>query len=185
VRAVRRIGFRGKRVFFVVAIAVFALDWVTKAWAFAAVARDGVPSKLHGGQPAIEIVPGFFYLVDAWNPGGIWGIAQTGLASQLLVVFRAIAAPALVVLAGLTPVSERRVLWAYALFCAGALGNLYDNVVYSERGVRDFLDFFLVGPNGYHYPTFNIADASIVCAAGLILLDLVRPRAGAKPSPPA
>ena len=78
------------------------------------------------------------------EPGGIWGIAQTGKLSTALIVFRAIAIPAIVYLLLRTPASDKLLLLALTLFCAGAVGNLYDNLVF-EKGVRDFLDFYLVG----------------------------------------
>src|SRR5262245_35060190 len=118
--ATRSMTLRGKGLFFALAVGLFALDIVTKYAVFAAVAKSGVPSSLHGGDRAIEVVPGFFYLVSTHNPGGIWGIAQTGLGSKLLVVFRAIAIPALLWMAATTPASQRLVLAAFGLFCAGA-----------------------------------------------------------------
>lgn len=164
---------RGKAIFFVLALVLFVLDVGSKYVVFAAVERDGTPSSLHGGDHVIEVVPGFFYLTRVYNPGGLWGIGQTGALSTILVIFRAIAVPLLVWMAATTPASNRVVLVALGLFCAGALGNLYDNLLFPDLGVRDFLDFFFFGPEGYHYPTFNVADASIVSAACLLALDML------------
>lgn len=168
-------GFRGKRIFWVLALGLAAADLLTKWAAFEAVRTQGVPSYLHGGEKAITVIPGFFYLTEVWNPGGIWGIAQEGWKSTALVVFRSVAVPGLVLLAARTPAIERRLVVALSMFCAGAIGNLYDNLIH-RKGVRDFLDFFLIGESGYHYPTFNVADACIVCAALLVALDAVLPR---------
>jgi signal peptidase II len=161
---------RGKWPYLLLAILVAGLDLTSKAWAFAAVASQGVSSSLHYGEKAITVVPGFFYIARVWNPGGIWGIAQSGLLSTALVVFRAVAVPLLFFLALRVSNRDRLLLTALGLFAAGAVGNLYDNVVY-DQGVRDFLDFFLFGENGYHWPTFNVADAAICCGVILVLLE--------------
>ena len=57
----------------------------------------------------------------------------------------------------------------YALIIGGALGNVWDRVCYGY--VVDFLDFHWAG---WHYPTFNIADAAITLGATLLLLDVLR-----------
>ncbi|WMY95334.1 MAG: signal peptidase II [Arsenophonus sp.] len=57
---------------------------------------------------------------------------------------------------------------AYAIIIGGALGNLYDRVVYGF--VIDFIDFHV---NNLHWPTFNIADIAICIGAGLMILDHV------------
>ncbi len=61
-------------------------------------------------------------------------------------------------------VSRRSLLWVslLGLILAGALGNLYDRVVFN--GVRDFLYFYLID-----WPVFNVADCCLVCGAFLLL----------------
>ena len=54
---------------------------------------------------------------------------------------------------------------SYCLILGGAVGNLIDRSLYGY--VIDFLDFKIVA---YHYPTFNIADTSIVIAMFLLLI---------------
>ncbi len=55
--------------------------------------------------------------------------------------------------------------FALGLILAGAIGNLYDRIVFG--GVRDFLWWhFLV-----NWPVFNIADCCLVVGAGLMLLE--------------
>jgi signal peptidase II len=59
--------------------------------------------------------------------------------------------------------------FALALILGGAVGNLIDRVAYGY--VVDFLDFHWAG---YHFATFNVADAAISVGAVLLLLDSFR-----------
>lgn len=167
---------QGKLKYILLAALVLVLDLGSKSWAFQYVADHGSPTPLHGDSKAVTLIDGFFYLTRVYNPGGIWGIGQEGILSKALVIIRILAVPAILFMILRTPRNEVRFLMALSLFCAGAVGNLYDNLTTGGQGVRDFLDFFLVGENGYHWPTFNIADSGIVCGVGLLLLDMILPK---------
>jgi signal peptidase II len=163
--------------FYLAAVAVIvALDLWSKSAAFALVAEKGVPHEITGGERAIEVIPGFFYLTRVYNPGGIWGIAQEGILSKALVALRIVAIPAIIYFMSRVDVRERRMLIALTLFCAGASGNLYDNLFLENHCVRDFLDVYIIGASGYHWPTFNIADSGITCGIGLLVVDALVPR---------
>lgn len=164
---------RGKAQFFILAIVILTLDLWSKSWAFQYIENHGVNSDLHGGEKAVEVIPGFFYFTRVYNTGGIWGIAQEGIFSKALVLLRILAVPGIIYLALRTPARERIFVTALGLFCAGAIGNLYDNLFMQNGSVRDFLDFFLIGPQGYHWPTFNIADSGIVCGVILLFADML------------
>ena len=58
--------------------------------------------------------------------------------------------------------------WAYALILGGAIGNLIDR--FQLDYVVDFFDFY---QGSYHFATFNVADAAISIAAGLLIIDFV------------
>jgi signal peptidase II len=66
-----------------------------------------------------------------------------------------------------TPRSDDRVLGACALLLAGILGNLTD-----RARLGYVIDFILVHVGQYHWPTFNVADASICAGAFLLVFDL-------------
>lgn len=58
------------------------------------------------------------------------------------------------------------------LIGGGALGNLYDRITLGK--VRDFIDFHIFN---WHYPAFNLADASIsVSILLLIFMELFKSR---------
>ncbi len=66
---------------------------------------------------------------------------------------------------------------ALALILGGAIGNLYDRIVYLH--VVDFLEFHI---KTHFWPSFNVADSAIVTGACLLLLELLRPQP-TEPSP--
>lgn len=65
---------------------------------------------------------------------------------------------------------ERRLLWPLALILGGAAGNLVDRL--STGAVTDFI---VLHYRGWHWPTFNVADAAISLGViALIFLSLRR-----------
>jgi lipoprotein signal peptidase len=62
------------------------------------------------------------------------------------------------------------------LVIGGALGNVLDRV--RQGAVTDFVDAHY---GGWHWPTFNLADAAIVCGVGLLLLASLRAPAAHPP----
>ena len=67
-----------------------------------------------------------------------------------------------------TPRNDDRVLGACALLLAGILGNLTD-----RARLGYVIDFISVHAGSYHWPTFNVADASISIGALLLAYDLI------------
>lgn len=64
------------------------------------------------------------------------------------------------------PASNKVLCSAYALVLAGAIGNLYDRIVYGY-----VIDFLHVYYENWHFPVFNIADCAICIGAALLLFD--------------
>ncbi len=63
---------------------------------------------------------------------------------------------------------------AASLVVGGAAGNLIDRLRFGA--VTDFIDLHW---GEAHWPTFNLADAAIVCGVGLLLLAAREPKAPA------
>lgn len=144
---------------FLVPAAVLVADQASKAWL--------VASLPYGGQKTV--VGGLFDLVHTRNRGVAFGLfAQAGPFSQALLLALVLV---LVVFVAWQLVQNRGRLWPSAglgLILGGALGNLTDRLLRGE--VVDFLDFYLAwGGRTYHWPAFNLADASITVGA-LVLL---------------
>ena len=132
-----------------------------------AVAKELAFNRLRG-EPSIPVLRGFFDLAYVENRGCAWGMLQGRVWP--LAVFAAAALAVLVwkrreVFFG-DETGWRRRFGAVAewLLYAGIVGNLLDRVF---RGfVVDFLDFHW---GVHHFPCFNLADAYISVAAGLLL----------------
>jgi len=63
--------------------------------------------------------------------------------------------------------------WAVAGILGGGIGNLIDRI-FRPDGVIDFIDFKFYGIFGFErWPTFNIADASVVVCCLLLFVSLI------------
>ena len=142
------------------AFGIYMLDQVTKAWAV---------RHLRLGQDR-TIISGFFDLAYAENPGIAFGQLQNGGAwgRWALAALALAAAVAVLTYFFRTPRADDRVLGACALLLAGIAGNLTDRLRFGH-----VIDFIALHAGDYHWPTFNVADASICIGAGLLALDLM------------
>jgi signal peptidase II len=106
----------------------------------------------------------------AENPGIAFGQLQEGGAfgRWFFVVLAAAAAIAVLVYFFRTPRSDDRILGACALLLAGIAGNLTD-----RARLGFVIDFIQLHAGQYHWPTFNLADASISFGALLLAYDLI------------
>lgn len=75
--------------------------------------------------------------------------------------------------------------WGVALITPGALGNLFDRLVYPARGVVDFIMVDLGFPPFNPWPIFNIADIYITVGVAIILFEFIRGTSPRKPEPEA
>jgi len=156
--ATTRLGWRAG--YLIAAFGIFMVDQVTKAWA---VRTLRVTDDL-------TIIRGFLDFVYTENPGIAFGqMQQLGAFGRWFLVGLAAAAAFAVVFYFLrTPRTDDRVLGACALLLAGIVGNLTDRVRFGY-----VIDFILAHAHSYHWPTFNVADASICLGALLLAYDLV------------
>jgi signal peptidase II len=117
------------------------------------------------------VIPGFFNIVYAHNPGvafGIFSETNSGARTPALI---AMSCAAVAILAWMLWRIDRQDAWTgvgLSLIFGGALGNVYDRLRWGT--VTDFLDFYA---GSWHWYTFNIADAAICCGAGLLILGML------------
>ncbi|MCB9831666.1 MAG: signal peptidase II [Planctomycetes bacterium] len=125
-------------------------------------------------QPIVDrhvVWEGVFEIRLITNEGMMWSMA-TEVPPHWWVIIRGSVLLGLIWLyAGLERKSRLAQL-SFGLVCAGALGNVWDNVFQNPAGlfeghVRDFLHFYW-----FDFPTFNVADSCITIGAPLLLLVL-------------
>ncbi len=139
---------------------IYMVDQTTKAWA--------VRTLRH--RDDLTIIRGFFDLSYTENPGIAFGQLQGtgGFGRWFFVGLAVVAAVAVFYYFLRTPKDDDRVLGACALVLAGILGNLTDRVRFGY-----VVDFIALHAGEYHWPNFNVADASICIGALLLAYDLV------------
>ena len=138
--------------------AIIALDFVTKRWALAELARPDHGHELLGG-----LVP----LTLAFNKGAAFGIRVTEDSRWFFVPVTILALVLLAVLYKEASKKDILRISAISLVVSGALGNLYDRVRW-DRGVVDFLGPVDLG--FWDFPIFNVADMAITCGAALLAI---------------
>jgi signal peptidase II len=127
------------------------------------VSKTLVLSKLPG-RPPVRLLGGLITLRLTYNAGAAFGVGTSYTAVIALI------AVGVVVVIIRTARRLRSIAWAVALglLLGGAVGNLSDRLFRSPGPFRGRVVDWINLP---HFPwTFNIADASIVCAAALIAL---------------
>lgn len=140
------------------AIAVFALDWITK---------QGIEASLSYGQE-IYILP-FFDLTLRYNTGAAFSfLAEAGGWQRWFFSLVAIGV-AVGISWRLFNVGHTKKLesLSLSLIMAGAIGNLYDRLVYGH--VVDFLQVHW--QSTWYFPAFNIADTAITIGVVLMMLE--------------
>jgi len=153
-----RFGWRAG--YLLAAFGIYMVDQTTKAWAVRAL-RFGDDRR---------VIRGVLDLVYTENKGIAFGQLQEGGAfGRWFFVVLAIAAGIAVFYYFLrVPRNDDRVLGACALLLAGIFGNLTDRV-----RLGYVIDFIVLHAGDYHWPTFNVADASITIGALLLAYDLI------------
>ena len=125
----------------------------------------------------IEVAP-FFNLVLVFNKGAAFSFlaSQPGWQGPFFITVAAVASIVLSVLIYKNP-DKTLFSGGLALILGGALGNLYDRVVYGH--VVDFLDFHVAG---WHWPAFNVADSAITVGAAILIVESFLQKSDEKPA---
>jgi signal peptidase II len=145
--------------YLIAAVGIYLVDQASKAWALRNLRfRD------------VTVIRGFFDFSYAENPGIAFGQLQEGgpFGRWFFVILAAAAAVAVLFYFFRTPRNDDRILGACSLLLAGIVGNLTDRV---RMGF--VIDFIQLHAGQFHWPNFNVADASISVGALLLAYDLI------------
>jgi len=140
------------------AATVVVLDQLTKAWLVSLLPTEG---------QRLSVVGDLIRLVNSHNTGALFGLFRD---QALLFGLVSIGVIALIVWYHGSAGRSTLLSVALGLLLGGAVGNLVDRLRLGY--VIDFVD---IGVGDLRWYTFNVADAAISCAIGLLLLSAVLP----------
>ena len=152
---------------FLLSFLILALDQLTKAWVVATIAENSVGYRLFGDF--LEI----------------WHVRNTAIAFSmgtslevpvkifLFVILPAVLLGCVAFLIASGKEVHGGMRWILALFLGGGMGNLCDRIFRHLR-VVDFMANRVYGLFGMEFwPTWNLADASLVVSGILLVLSLL------------
>ncbi|MCY4595640.1 MAG: signal peptidase II [Bryobacterales bacterium] len=128
-----------------------------------------VASMPHGASETV--IGGFFNLVHVRNTGiafSLFADSAPWFRDLLLPGISMVAIGVIVALLWRQAKLSRTSRIALVLILAGAVGNLYDRLLYGY--VTDFLDLYV---GSYHWPAFNVADSAITIGAVMLLAESI------------
>jgi signal peptidase II len=120
---------------------------------------------------SVPVIPNFFSVTHVENTGAAFSLFADWPQRVRIPLLISFSTLALIVVCYLLWTLGRVFNWtgvALALILGGAVGNLYDRVLYGQ--VTDFLHFYL-GPHAW--PDFNLADSAICVGATLLSIELI------------
>src|SRR5437773_7838401 len=152
-------GLTWRILYLAASLGIYLMDQASKAWAI---------RRLRFADRTL--ISGILDFVYSENPGIAFGQLQEGgsFGRWFFVVLAGAAAVAVLFYFFRTARNDDRMLGACALLLAGILGNLTDRV-----RLGFVIDFIMLHAGQYHWPTFNVADASITFGALLLAYDLI------------
>jgi signal peptidase II len=118
----------------------------------------------------LDYLGGLLRISLVYNQGGVFGIMQ-GRKTFFLIVSVIVL---ILMLFYYIMEKQKSMLFcsSMALIIGGAVGNITDRLVPGRPGVVDFIS---IGVDGiYRWPSFNVADSSIVVGAFLLAIIFIR-----------
>ena len=170
-------------IFFLITVLVFTIDQWTKRWAQNTLSTKKViyspppcdekgPVKKrerHFPSKEIIVIKGFWTFHYVENCAGAFGMFANHSEEFRRPFFTIFSIIALIFIIWMTT-KLHQMSWLFKIglpmILGGAIGNMFDR--FTKTYVIDFIHWYV---NGFHWPTFNIADVGITVGVGLIILD--------------
>lgn len=130
------------------------------------ISKKIITESLYIGE-SIKIIKNFFNITYVRNTGAAFSILSE--YTWLLVIVSLFIIFLIVYYISKNKPKNKIEYISYSMILGGAIGNLYDRVVYGY--VIDFLDFNLFG---YPYPIFNLSDSFIFIGVILLIIYIWR-----------
>ncbi|KAF1083233.1 MAG: Lipoprotein signal peptidase [Candidatus Rifleibacterium amylolyticum] len=116
-------------------------------------------------QLPVKVIEDFFTLTYVKNPGVAFGWFPDWRLPPIMMALT------MIIIIGYyslkLPEEERLTRWSLALLVGGAIGNLYDRILYGF-----VVDFFLFHLGPFDFPVFNIADIAIDLGVFMLFVDI-------------
>ncbi len=141
-----------------------------------------IKSSLRVGEK-IEIIDDFFWFWHVRNKGMAFSLGS-GLPEGIRdILFLALPVAVLLFLLVFYIKSQQITgvqRWCFAAILGGGIGNLIDRF-FRPEGVIDFISFKFYGILGFErYPTFNVADSTVVIAGIIMVLSYISGQKGVR-----
>ena len=111
-------------------------------------------------------ITNFFNLVLTFNRGVSFGLFASTSSEGKWMLICLTSGLSCVLIWWLYTAKSKLSVFAFGMIIGGAIGNITDRLLIGA--VVDFLDFYAFG---YHWPAFNIADASICIGATVLIFE--------------
>ncbi|MGJ8657370.1 MAG: signal peptidase II [Akkermansiaceae bacterium] len=182
--------------FLKISLPLIILDQISKWWIVLkfrqpAIMVNGEVFVDTQGTQKISVVEDFFNIIRVHNQGVAFGFGNGSAWAPVVFLIVPFVALILVTVLWKKNIFEGVAKWSAPLLLAGIIGNLIDRLFqgfwlrgpeelsFMERlghgYVVDFLDIQVPFTNGYHWPSFNVADSCICIAATLLFLSAFQP----------
>jgi len=165
----RKRDIRSRLLPFILSAGIIVLDQITKLIVVRTVPEGS----------GVRVLGDFFRIVDVRNPAISFSIGRSLQAGTRHTLFTLLPLAVILVLLLYYLLTRdpltRFQRWTFGALVGGGLGNYVDRI-FRPSGVVDFLDFKFYGLLGLErWPTFNVADATVVVSGILLFISFLIP----------
>jgi signal peptidase II len=116
----------------------------------------------------ITVINHYFNIVHIDNTGVAFGF-MSGYSDMFIIFLTALIIGAITYFLFKAKIGSNLFIVSSSLIISGAFSNLLSRIF--QRYVVDFLDFHIYA---YHWPSFNLADSSVVVGTILLFMSLIK-----------